>query len=266
MPKVSVIMPVYNNDLFLSKAIESVLAQSFSDFELVIINDGSTDNSSKIIKDYKNNDSRIVSIENVENRGLIYSLNTGIKKAQGNFIARLDSDDWWLDVDKLKKQVNYLENNVECGLVGSFAKVFDQKEIELYNLKYPTTDAEIRKEILIKNCFIHSSVLFRKSLAIVNGLYLEKEKYVEDYGLWMRIGEKNKFANIPEYSVGYLLNEQGETQKNNLRLIKANLKLIKKYKIFYPNYFLGFLKWVFKYVLVYFGGLKIINKMKTAKL
>src|SRR3989344_5225501 len=158
MPKVSVIMPVYNNDIFLLQAIESVLGQSFDDFELIIINDGSKDNSSAIIKDFQNKDKRIVFIENKENRGLIYCLNLGLEKAKGELIARLDSDDWWLNRDKLKKQIDFLENNPDYCLVGSFAEVFNKDDLKVYNLVYPVKNSSIRKKILLKNCFALSTV------------------------------------------------------------------------------------------------------------
>jgi glycosyltransferase involved in cell wall biosynthesis len=255
-------MPVYNNDSFLSQAIDSVLTQSFTDFELIIIDDGSKDNSSEIIKNFENKDKRIVNIKNQENRGLIYCLNLGLEKAKGELIARVDSDDWWIDKDKLKKQVGFLENNSEYGLVDSFAKAFDENGREMYNLKYPIEDEEIRKKILIKNCFVHSGVLFRKSVAILNNGYLENEKYVEDYGLWLRIGRKNKFYNMPEEMVGYRISEGGETLKFNIKQIQNSLNLAFLNKDFYPNFMIAKFKWTIKLWLISIFGVSFFGKLK----
>lgn len=261
MPKVSILMSTYNNAVYLTRAINSVLNQSFSDFEFIIINDNSSDNTEEIIKSF--NDQRIVYLKNEENKGLVFSLNKGLEIAQGELIARIDSDDWWIDEDKLKKQVEFLEKNSEYALVGTWAKVYDKTGNELYGIVHPTEFKKIKEKMLIKNCFVHSSVMFRKLSAFVCGNYNDQEKYVEDCGLWLRMGEKYRLANVPDYSVGYLLNKTGETQKNNLRQIKGVLNLIKKYKKSYPNYCLAKMRWYFKFVIVFFGGLNLINKWKS---
>jgi len=264
MPKVSIIMSTYNNAKYIAKAIESVFAQSFVDFEFIIINDHSPDNTDNIVNNFVDN--RIVYIKNKENKGLVYNLNKGIELARGEYIARIDSDDWWLDKDKLRKQVEFLDNNLDYALIGTWAKVYNIENKYLFNIIHPKDFLGIKNKILIKSCFVHSSVLFRKSASLECGNYDIQEKYLEDIGLWLRMGERYKLANLPEYSVGYLLNEKGETQKNNLRQIKANLQLIKKHRNFYPKYLLGFCKWSLKYFVVLFGGLKIINKLKSKNL
>ena len=255
-------MSTYNNADFIAKAIRSVLAQTFTDFEFIIINDHSPDNTDVIMNNFVDN--RIIYIKNQENRGLIYNLNKGIELAKGEYIARIDSDDWWLDKDKLRKQVEFLDNNLDYALIGTWAKVYNIENKYLFDIIHSKDFLSIKNKMLIKSCFVHSSVLFRKSVSLECGNYDIREKYVEDYGLWLRMGEKYKLANIGEYGVGYLLNEKGETQKHNQEQIKANLKLIKKHKSFYPNYFLGFLKWKTKYFIVKLGGLKLLNKIKKS--
>lgn len=257
---VSIIMSTYNNALYIEKAIQSVLSQTYNNFEFIIINDCSSDNTSQIVN--KISDPRIVYIENKENLGLIENLNTGISFAKGKYIARIDSDDYWIDPDKLKKQVFFLEKNSEYSLVGTWARVFDSDGQENFRIKPPINDSEIRRHILLKNCFVHSSVVFRKNMAAEVGAYAEREKYVEDYGLWLRLGKSCKFANIGEYCVGYLYNEGGETQIHNLAQIKANMKLIKKFKLVYPGYTFAKIRWFTKYLLVACGALPLINKTK----
>lgn len=261
MPVVSVLMSTYNNAAYLKRAIDSVLSQSFGDFEFVIINDNSSDNTEEILRSYS--DARIIYEKNDTNKGLINNLNHGLSIAKGEYIARIDSDDWWLDQNKLDKQVDFLIRNGNYGLVGSWAKVFDMHGNELYNIAYPVNFDKIKDTLLFRNCFVHSSVLFRKKFADSCGNYYTQEKYVEDYGLWLRMGEKFKLANIPEYCVGYLHNETGETQRNNLMQIKGVLSLIGKHRSSYPHYLFAKIRWITKYVIVFCGGLRIINYFKS---
>lgn len=261
MPKVSVIMSVYNNANYLHQAIQSVLNQNFFDFELIVINDNSFDNTEEIINSF--NDKRIVYIKNLENRGLIYNLNAGLKIAKGYYIARLDGDDFWNDRNKLRKQVDFLDKNQEFALVGTMAKVINNEGKELFEMVYPKKNDEIKRRLLFENCFVHSSVLYRKDISQICGNYLDSEKYIEDYGLWLRMGSKHKLFNLSDFSVSYLLNSSGETQKHNLMQIKGILKLIKKHKNNYQYYFLAKLRWLCKYLIVSIGGLKFINIFKS---
>lgn len=258
--KISVILSTYNNAPYLERAVRSVLGQSYSDFEFIIINDNSQDNTEEILQTC--DDKRIVYIKNENTKGLIHNLNKGIDIATGEYIARIDGDDWWLDSDKLKKQVEFLDAHRDYALVGTWAKVYDQHVKELYQIKYATEWEDIRKKLLLKNFFVHSSVMFRKKIAEQCGRYHENEKFVEDYGLWLRMGLENKLGNIGECCVAYLHNEEGETQKNNLRQIKANIKLVGEFRKKYPFYHLALLRWCMKYVVVLLGGLGYINNRK----
>lgn len=262
-PKISIILPVYNLAHCASVAIESVLRQSFKDFELIIVDDGSSDSIDGVVNSFK--DKRIVYSKNKKNEGLIFSLNNGISIARGDFIARIDGDDKWIDEKKLEKQINFLINNTDYSLVGTHAIVCDKHGNNLYNITHPIDFKNIKRKMLLKNCFVHSSVLFSKKVAKEFGGYDRNEKYVEDYGLWLRMGEGYKLHNIPDFCVEYLLNENGETQGNNLRQIKANIKLIKKHKKKYHNYCLALIRWYLKFVVVYFGGLSLINDFKKYK-
>lgn len=255
-------MPVYNDAVHVQKAVESVLAQSFFDFEFVIINDCSTDNSGAIIQDYARKDPRIIYLVNNENRGVTDSLNRGLEAAQGEYIARIDSDDYWVDADKLKKQVNWLNENKNGGLCGTFAEAINEDGGHLFEIIYPVKNDEIKKQMLRRNCFVHSSVMFRKDLAARCGFYSAVEKYVEDYGLWLRIGEIAELANLPEICLAYRINRSGITQKYNTAQIKANLRLIYQHRIFYPNFFLGWIRWTTRLVLVTIFGKRFVDRVK----
>jgi len=239
--KLSIILPVYNGGTTLSKAIDSVLNQSYKNFELLVINDGSQDNTEEVLKLYS--DSRIVHIKNESNLGLIKTLNKGVAISKGDFIARIDSDDTWIDMEKISKQITFLEENKDYVLIGTQA-IF-RNNSKTYKTHYPLTYREIKKSILSKNPFLHSSVIFRKNI-LSRDPYQEGDYLVEDYSLWLRLGLLGKFANLSDYSLEYFVNPNGETQKNNLKQTLNSLKLIKKYKEKYPGFYVGYLIWNIK--------------------
>jgi len=198
MPKVSVIMAAYNEENNISKAIESILNQSFKDFEFIIINDGSTDGTEEIVKKYQYNENRILLIAK-ENTGLADSLNLGIKNSRSDFIARIDADDI-ADEKRLEIQVNYLESNPEIALVGSWCYLINLSNNIKKECKPPTKDKDIRKYMQKDNPFIHSSVMFSK-YAIEKVGYYNLIKVMEDYDLWIRIAKNYKVANIPLFLI-----------------------------------------------------------------
>lgn len=195
-PIVSVLMSVYNDEKYVSMAIESILNQSFKDFEFIIINDGSTDKTMKILKEYEGKDSRIVLIDQ-ENKGLTKSLNIGIKKAKGKYIARMDSDDISHPL-RLQNQLEFLENNQEYGFVGTNVEKIDANgnHIEYNTTKH--TNEEIQKTLCTRNCFAHGSVMINKELVGKILQYDEEFKYAQDYRLWAKIAKEFKVVNLQE--------------------------------------------------------------------
>jgi glycosyltransferase involved in cell wall biosynthesis len=244
MPKISVIISTYNDAALLPKAIDSVLAQSFGDFELLVFNDASTDNTELILKDYQKKDSRIIITGNKITLGLTANLNAGIHQAMGEYIARIDSDDEWIGTNKLQKQLDFLEANPKVGLVGTWAEFTAMDGKKLYDFKPPTEDARIRKQLLLRNCFVHSSIMARRSLVIQAGSYSPIEQYVEDYGLWLRLGRVSGLANLPQIMVRYRVNPSGITRTKNLAQAKAALSLIKRQKNNYPGFLKAWVKWI----------------------
>lgn len=193
---VSVVMSVYNDENYISEAIDSILNQSFKEFEFIIINDGSTDRTLKILKEYEKKDSRVVLI-NQENKGLTKSLNIGIKKAKGGYIARMDSDDI-SHPQRLQKQIKFLKLNKEYALVGTNIEKIDKdaKHIEFNTTKY--NNEEIQKTLSIRNCFAHGSVMIKRELVGEELYYDEAFRYAQDYRLWTKIAKKFKVANLKE--------------------------------------------------------------------
>lgn len=178
-PLVSVLMPVYNAQDYLAQAIESILVQSYVNFELLICNDGSTDKSIEIINEYK--DSRIRYIENIKNSGISFTRNRLIDQAKGVYIAWLDADDIALP-ERLLKQVTFLENHSDYGIFGSYAKTINQNDVVTGNLDHLREDRYLRIDLLFRSSFITSSVMIRKQ--VLEGLSFDKYGVTEDYKLW----------------------------------------------------------------------------------
>ena len=195
---VTVIMPVYNAENYLKESIDGVLSQTYSNFELVILNDGSSDNSHTIISSYT--DPRIIYIKNNLNLKLIATLNLGLQKAKGKYIARIDADDIMLP-NRISEQVLFLEENLDYGMVGSYVQTFGDVEGSIY---YPLDDAYIRYTSMFYNPFVHSAVMLRASVIATHLFdYDSTMLHVEDYALWIQIMRVSKVANLPEILVRY---------------------------------------------------------------
>jgi glycosyltransferase involved in cell wall biosynthesis len=196
VPIVSVVMSVYNSGEFLRDAIDSILAQTYEDFEFVIIDDGSTDESNEIIKSY--NDKRIVLIEQ-PNKGLVASLNTGIDIARGMYIARMDADDISLP-ERFEREVAQLDNNPKLGLVGTYFQYMDETTSERLKtvIFAPTKHIDLVRMMYLVNPFGHGSVMLRKDAVQKAGGYRAEFDAGEDYDLWHRISENWEICQIPK--------------------------------------------------------------------
>lgn len=261
MNTVSIILPSYNGGKYIRTAIESILNQTFSDWELLIVDDGSVDNIKDIVVEYSKKDERIIYIKNENNLGIQKTLNKGIKEAKGEYIARIDDDDEWIDKDKLKKQVEFLDINQDYVLVGTGVIVVNESGDELFRYLLPETDQEIRSKILAKNCFVHSSIMFRKDTALSLGGYDESSdtKHIEDYNLWLRLGTLGNLHNIPIYAIKFALREGSISSANKQDQFRKNLKITKKFKNKYPNYFLAV---IMSYIRIFIYGFILKSPIK----
>ncbi len=191
----TVLMPAYNTGLYIREAIQSILDQTFIDFEFIIINDGSKDNTLDVIRTFS--DPRIKIIDQ-QNKGLIDTLNEGIKIAKGDIIARMDADDICYP-ERLEIEYNFLVENSDYVLVGSEADVIDKDGNYLMHLSpVGHTHEEIEERIDIKCPFIHPSVMFRKSAVIAAGLYPKNALTFEDHLLWKKLLKYGRICNLPE--------------------------------------------------------------------
>ncbi len=192
--RVSVIMSVYNGEQYLKEAIDSILKQTFLDFEFIIINDGSTDKTEEIVTSYK--DSRIKLI-NQSNHGLVYSINRGIVESKSGFIARMDADDIALP-SRLAKQVKFLDSHPEVGLVGSWMRVIDPQGNTLQQMVLPTENSDLKRRLFITNTFGHGTVMMRREAYDRVGGYRVSYYPADDYDLWRRIALIYEVANLGE--------------------------------------------------------------------
>ncbi|MBN2287710.1 MAG: glycosyltransferase [Candidatus Glassbacteria bacterium] len=196
-PRLSVVMSVYNGERHLAEAIESIITQSFEDFEFVIIDDGSTDGTWGILNKYAGKDPRIVLSRNEQNIGLTRSLNRGIALAKGEYIARMDADDLSM-TDRLELQVRFLDQNPEIGLVSGACNIVDDTGRPIKKISPPLEDEEIKAELLIKNFFGHPEIMARAEIIHRVGGYDEKIPYAQDYDLWCRLIPVARFASLKE--------------------------------------------------------------------
>ena len=194
MPKVSVVMSVYNGEKYLKESVESILNQTFSDFEFTIINDGSTDKTPEILRSF--NDERIKVI-NQENMGLTRSLNKAINLVIGEYIARMDADDVSLP-ERLERQVEFLDENLDVGMVGTACKEIDRDGQEIGIFSPPTTNNELKKVLIRYNPFVHASVMIRRTVIDKVGIYDESFSSAQDYEFWFRIAKFYKIANLTQ--------------------------------------------------------------------
>ena len=200
-PAISVILPTYNCAEYLEESIQSILNQTFSDFELIIVNDGSTDDTDNILASLK--DSR-VRVYRQLNHGLSKTLNRAILLSRSNLIARQDADDISLP-DRLEKQYDFMRRHQDYGLIGTWATILEGRTLSTRAHCHPLHDADIRYALLFNNPFVHTSVMFRRSVISLAGLYSSdpQRQPPEDYELWSRISRVTKLANIGEYLVQY---------------------------------------------------------------
>ena len=227
-PKVSVIIPTYNRSHFIKDALESVLAQSYQDFELIIIDDGSTDNTSEILADYSDRLQYIYQ----KNQGRSVARNLGVKKAKGHYIAFLDSDDLWLS-NKLEKQIQFLETNSQISLVHCFTAVVDENRKHCDEL---TKFHKIHHQRSFKRGYDYEDIsleciMFTSCIIVKRDIFLKLGGFdnncepLEDWDLYLRLAFKHKIAVVPEILSLY---RHHNSQSGNYSLTKARIQVSKK--------------------------------------
>lgn len=205
---VSVILPAYNAGPYISEAISSILNQTYTNFELIIINDFSTDNTEEQILSFA--DKRIIYTKNEQNSGLIFNLNKGIELSKGKYLVRMDADDISMPT-RFEEQVTFMEANPQIGVCGSWHIGFGAKEGVA---QYEAHDNEIKLQMLFHCRFCHPAVIIRKDVLTTNNLnYSVDFPHAEDYELWARMAFKTQFANIQKVLLKYRIHQDSVTFK-----------------------------------------------------
>ncbi len=221
IPTVSVLLPTYNSQKYLMDTIWSILEQTYKDYELIILNEyGSNDDTIRIAEMFQ--DPRIKIIQNTEKKGLAESLNIGIREARGKYLARIDADDL-CDKNRFKLQVQFLDNNLEYGVCGSWQHHFGINADWVH--KCSMNHEEIVAELLYNCDLCHSTLMLRKEYFVKNNLFYDNHYAAEDYELWTRAINKFKFANIPQILGEYRVGEDNITSKKMEQLSQESGEL-----------------------------------------
>ncbi|KKP94042.1 MAG: Glycosyl transferase family 2 [Parcubacteria group bacterium GW2011_GWA1_36_12] len=223
-PEISVIMSVYNGMPYLQEAVKSILNQTYKDFEFIIVDDASTDDSLKYLKGI--NDKRIKILSNEKNLGLAVSLNKALNAARGEYIARMDADDI-SKPERLHIQLNFMELNPQIDICGSFVSVIDENGKLVGSIKKPTTDDKIKKQIYWLTPLLHPTWFAKKEVFTKLKGYDEKWDYVEDFEFLIR-AKDFKMANISKYLLFFRSQKERRSQKTIEKIYRNSLKLRQK--------------------------------------
>ena len=229
VPLVSIIISTHNRAVQLAEAVESVRRQDYPRLEVILINDGSTDETAEVIDSYRN-DRRFRIITNSTNLGLAASLNIGIEASSGKYIARIDDDDRWTDRQKLTLQVAFLQAHTEHALVGT--AYTDESGRLVHN---PASDAQIRQQMLYRCPFCHSSVLIRADALMPRLHYNTELPYGEDWELWLRIGARYRMANLLTPTLARTQGSDTLSRRHFQHQLDFAIELVQEYGGNYPN-------------------------------
>lgn len=230
-PAISVLMPVYNGEKHLAEAVDSILAQTFADFEFIIVDDASTDATAALLADYARRDSRIRILTNESNSKIAFSLNRGLAEARAPLIARMDADDW-SHPERFAKQYAFMKSHSEIAVCGTWLEVYDSGEV----WPWPCGDADIRARMLFDSSLAHPTVVFRKQIveSLAEG-YDVTTPPAEDYDLWARLAvhAEVRFANLPEVLLRYRTypekNRAAYREQQKVAADRARMRLLRSF-------------------------------------
>lgn len=267
-PKISVLMSCYNEEKYIGEAIESILDQTFKDFEIIIIDDCSTDSTRNIIRKYRGKDERIVFFKNDENRGIFWSLNKGLKEARGKYIVKMDADDWSYP-NRIELQYKFMEENPDVVVSGGTMEVCDEKLNILNKRNYNLTDRSIRKKIFRYSPFCHPTTIYKTVVARKIGGYDIKLAAAGDYDFYFRLGNNGSFGNVSDVLLKYRTNP-GSISLTRARLqeeitLEVRKKAVKKYgyKMTFCDKGYYILQWLSMYVMPQKIKFWLFNKIRS---
>lgn len=235
-PKVSVLIATYNRSHFLPRAVESALTQSFKNLEVIISDCRSTDDTATVAKNLEKKDSRVRYFQGEPTKRIAVTSNFGLRNARGQYIAILDDDDRWIDVEKIKKQIEFLDAHPEYVACGGGMVAVDKNGKEMFKFLKPLSDEDIKSKALFANPMANSTTLFRLSAAKKVGLYDEGLSQFADWDFWLKLGKVGKFRNFPEYFSDYTVWEMGQSFAKQRENAIAAVVIVFRYRRHYKGF------------------------------
>jgi glycosyltransferase involved in cell wall biosynthesis len=235
-PRVNVLMLTCNRPQFLSRAIQSVIDQTFEDWELIVVHDGPNEKTAEIMEQWVEREPRIRYHRRERGGNIANACNYGLSKARGEYIAILDDDDYWATDDKLAKQVAFLDDNPDYAGCGAGMTLIDESGNDLMSYLKPELDEDIQRIALCANPMAHSTTMFRRSLGEAIGFYNESLAGFQDWDLWLSLSRVGKLYNFPEVFTRYTLwNGGGSFQQQRRNAISA-LKIVFRHRNDHPGF------------------------------
>lgn len=235
-PTVSVVMLTYNRPQLIGRAIESVMAQTLTDWELVIVQDGANPHTIQVVGEWTARDPRVKHLRRDKGGNIANATNYGLRAAQGKYIAILDDDDAWITKDKLEKQVRFLEEHPEYVGCGGGMITIDENGKETLRYLKPETDDDIRKNALFANPMTHSTGMYRRSAIQEIGLYDETLAGFQDWDVWLKLGRLGKLYNFPEHVCYYQMWEGSGSFQAPLGNTTSALRIVRRHRDIYRGF------------------------------
>jgi glycosyltransferase involved in cell wall biosynthesis len=240
LPRVSVVMLTYNRPQFIGKAIESILAQQFQDWELLVVHDGPNQEIPVLMRDWQSRDSRIQYFHRAVPGNIAEATNFGLGKARGEYIAILDDDDYWSCPDKLTRQVEFLDSHPDYCCCGGGVIVIDPSGEEQMRYLKPEHDGKIKRLALMANPLAHCTTMYRREAALRVGGYGETLAGFQDWDLWLKLGKIGKLYNFPEYFLHYRVWQGSGSFHQSKRNTASALRITRRHRRDYAGFVLAF--------------------------
>lgn len=221
-PQVSVLMPAYNVEAYIAQAIESILDQTFSDFEFIVVDDGSADRTPEVVRRYVEIDQRVLFFRSDTNLGVARARNLAMSKARGAYIAVMDADDWAFPY-RLQRQVAFMDEHPDVVVSGGTIQVCDTALRPLNLRRYQGTDMEIRRRLFRYSPFAHPTVMYRRAIAHIAGDYNPALVEADDYDYYFRLGMHGRFANLPDLLLRLRTRRDSVSQANTRRMERLTI-------------------------------------------
>ena len=235
-PRVSVLMLTYNRPQFIGKAIESILAQQFQEWELLVVHDGPNEEIPVVMQEWQKRDSRIHYFQRIVPGNIAEATNFGLAHARGEYIAILDDDDYWACPDKLSKQTGFLDGRPDYCCCGGGVIVVDPMGREQMRYLKPEHDERIKRRALMANPLAHSTTLYRREAALRVGGYDQTLAGFQDWDLWLKLGKFGKLYNFPDYFLYYRVWQGSGSFHQSKRNTESALRITRRHRHDYAGF------------------------------